>query len=57
MIAVQRGRGQGNVQQMRMRCGQRTEPADAVRTVGTKFLSAPSLLWTSVEQHQLRSVT
>ena len=26
------------------KCGQRTEAADAVRTAGTNFLSAPSLV-------------
>jgi len=40
-IAVQHRCGQGNVRHMR--CAQRTEAADAVRTAGTNFLSAPSL--------------
>jgi len=44
---VQRRRGQGNVRQMRTQCGQRTEAADAVRTAGTNFLSAPSLFVTT----------
>jgi len=43
---VQCGHGQGKVHEMRSRCGQRTEAADAVRTTGTNFLSAPSLLFT-----------
>jgi len=43
---VQCGRGQSNVQQMQTRCRQRTEAADAVRTAGTNFLSAPSLVIT-----------
>jgi len=42
-VAMQCVRGQGKVQQMRSRCRQRTETADAVRTVETYFLSAPSL--------------
>jgi len=41
--ALQCGRGQGKVQQVRSRCGQRTEIADAVRTEEGNFLSVPSL--------------
>ena len=44
---MQRRCGQGNVRQMRTQCGQRTEAADAVRTAGTNFLSAPSLFVTT----------
>ena len=47
-IAVQCGRGQGNVQQMWTWCGQRTEAADALRTAGTNFLSAPSPIGSEV---------
>jgi len=38
-IAVQCGHGQGKVQQMRSRCGQRTEAADVVRTADTNLYS------------------
>jgi len=36
----------GKTSGLRTRCGQRTEAADAVRTAGTNFLSAPSLIKT-----------
>ena len=49
---MQRGRSQSNVQQIRTRCGQQTEPADAVRTAGTNFLSAPSLVGTLFSQQE-----
>ena len=42
--AVQCGRGQGNAQQMRTRCEQRTETFGAVRAEDKNFLPATSLL-------------
>ena len=41
--AVQCGRGQGNAQQMRTRCEQRTETFGAVRAEDKNFLPATSL--------------
>jgi len=46
-IAVQCGRGQGNVQQMQTLWGQWTEAADTERAAGTSFLSVPSLVQTT----------
>jgi len=42
--AVQCGRGQGNAQQMRTRCEQRTETFGAVRAEDKNVLPARSLL-------------
>ena len=43
---MQCGRGQGNPQQMRTRCEQRTETFGAVRAEDKNFLPATSLLCT-----------
>ena len=42
--AVQCGRGQGNAQEMRTRCEQRTETFGAVRAEDKNFLPATSLI-------------